>query len=110
VWALGSNEQDVFNRKEITHLIAPVAIFEGVKGIACGWAHVVLLGKDGKVRTFGRNNMGQRGSLKSEAVDFALFEGEEEVRAVESGTEFSFAVTTKGRVFGWGWNEHLNLS
>ena len=35
---------------------------------------------------------------------------EEKVQNVISGTEFSFALSAEGSLFGWGWNEHLNLS
>lgn len=108
VWALGNNEQNVF-KHEVTHTIVPTALFQGIRQIAAGWAHIVLLDNHSRIYTFGRNNLGQLGRLQTEYVPVQL-QKQEQVTKIVSGTEFSFGVTNHGKIFGWGWNEHANIS
>ena len=60
VWALGSNENNPFNQ-EATYLSVPTLIYQDIKAISSGWAHVVLLTHTGKVLSYGRNNLKQLG-------------------------------------------------
>lgn len=38
-----------------------------------------------------------------------LKEGEK-IEKIESGSEYSFVLTSFGALIGWGWNEHWNIS
>lgn len=61
IWGLGANEQNVFNQTNVSHFIIPNMVYQDVRDVSCGWAHVVLLKIGGKVKSFGRNNLGQLG-------------------------------------------------
>lgn len=41
-------------------------------------------------------------------IEFEVKKGEKIVELV-AGSEFTFARTSCGRIFGWGWNEHKNI-
>ena len=66
MWALGCNEQNCWNNKEVASSKVPVLIFEKVKKIVSGWAHVVLLTEKEEVNSFGRNNLDQLGRKQDE--------------------------------------------
>lgn len=103
IWAIGSNDQNCFNKTEVTHLIVPSMIYKDIIDVSCGWAHVILLSKAQTIYTFGRKNLGQLGKEDGKPFTLSLKEGEQ-VKKVVSGTEFAFALTSLNRVLGWGWN------
>jgi alpha-tubulin suppressor-like RCC1 family protein len=108
VWTVGCNEQNCLNQPA-THFIVPTLVFQEIRSIASGWAHTIVLTANGRIRTYGRNNLSQLGREPDKEFELCLKE-DEEVQSIVSGTEFGFVVSSKGRVFGWGWNEHCNIS
>lgn len=77
IWAVGLNEQNSFNVKEISHWIVPTLVFEQVDKMACGWAHTVMLDSQGNIKTYGRNNLDQLGRKEEGVVKIGLKEGEQ---------------------------------
>lgn len=75
----------------------------------CGWAHVTLLKLDGTIESYGKSNLGQLGHQKNTNKVYIPLEHGESISNIASGTEFTFAVTSKQRLYGWGWNEHFNI-
>lgn len=61
IWALGFNEQNAFNSMNVSHFIIPSLIYENIRDVSSGWAHIAMITDDCKVVTFGRNNLGQLG-------------------------------------------------
>jgi alpha-tubulin suppressor-like RCC1 family protein len=79
----------------------------GVRKVASGWNHSVVLMENGDVRTAGKGGMGQLGGGKFENCNRfrTVMQGVEEM---ESGSEHVLCVKG-GKVYVWGWNEHGNL-
>ena len=50
----------------MTQLIVPTCIFMNIDKIGCGWAHVIVVSKDGDISSFGRNNLDQLGRKDGE--------------------------------------------
>ncbi|MFG2116222.1 RCC1 domain-containing protein [Streptomyces sp. NPDC048718] len=80
-----------------------------VTAIAAGGFHSLALTSDGRVYAWGRNNWGQLGDGttidRSTPVEVRLPSGTE-ITAITAGTtgNFSLALTSDGRVLGWGLN------
>jgi alpha-tubulin suppressor-like RCC1 family protein len=87
----------------------PVLIVSGVKQIAGGRDHLVILFNDGTVGTSGQNNRGQLGdgSTTSSATIKKL--SISSVVEVAAGENTSFARTASGQVFAWGANTRSEL-
>jgi alpha-tubulin suppressor-like RCC1 family protein len=75
-----------------------------VRSMAAGSEHSLVLGWDGRVYSWGRNNHGQLG--KRDRLDTSypvtVVEGLEGVRSVSAAVAHSHAVTRSGDVFSWG--------
>ncbi len=76
IWALGCNDQNCFNKAEVTHLIVPTMIFQSILDVSCGWAHLILLDKEREIHTFGRKNLGQLGKEEDKPLFLPLKEAE----------------------------------
>ncbi|XRB22633.1 regulator of chromosome condensation [Pseudoscourfieldia marina] len=90
------------------------AVEKGMKFevVELGYYHGVGLTSTGKVYTWGRNSHGQLGTGDDKdrakptlLAGLAAFE----VKAVAAGMMSSYAVTSSGRVYAWGYNEHYEL-
>lgn len=66
--------------------------------IQLGWTHVIMLLKSGNIEAFGRSDYGQISGRDSV----------EKFTQVSSGYEHCLAISDKGQLFAWGWNEHGN--
>jgi alpha-tubulin suppressor-like RCC1 family protein len=102
--------------------------------IACGWSHMLALGKSGSVFSWGRSDMGQLG-VDDEQLLLQKKHQKKQGRAggggggqmifkismpvkqklknriiqIACGSEHSMAVTSGGDLYSWGWGEHGNL-
>jgi alpha-tubulin suppressor-like RCC1 family protein len=84
-------------------------VFNAVEQFACGWAHITIIKLDKSVESYGRNSLGQLGHQKeTNNINFPL-QKDEFVHNIISGSEFTFAITSQNRLYGWGWNEHYNI-
>ena len=83
--------------------------------ISSGDSHTLALTTSGNVYSWGLNNFGQLGDSTNinrsvpTLVSFAGLESGERIDKVSAGGNYSFAVTTLGRVFAWGWNGNGQL-
>jgi len=81
----------------------------GVRTVACGALHTIVLAKDGAVWSCGNGSAPGLGTTDGQAphclhptpVDRALFHNQPVV-AVGAGTTHSAVVTAQGRVYAWG--------
>ncbi|CRL03823.1 CLUMA_CG016350, isoform A [Clunio marinus] len=83
---------------------------EGIKAIACGGGHSIILDCSGDLWTSGWNNKGQLG-IKSK-VDTNLFEkinSDCKFRSISCGWDTSSAITLDNRIFVWGSNNYNQL-
>ena len=85
---------------------------ENILLVNCGWTHVVVLLKQGDMSnlvSWGRNDYGQLGSQLANNNDGTISVSlEEKPVKIASGYEHAIAVTSKGKIYAWGWNEHSN--
>ena|GEM_PF-293943 len=80
----------------------------GVKKIAAGTEHTILLLDDGTVWTAGENVMGQLGDgTLTKRQEFRQINSLPEVIDIAAGSFYSLALDRSGRVWAWGanWNE-----
>ncbi|XP_030755078.1 secretion-regulating guanine nucleotide exchange factor [Sitophilus oryzae] len=80
---------------------------EGLSSVYAGWTHSAALANNGDVFIWGRNNYGQLGSGRANA----LFKPEKldtlsNVNQLSLGSEHNLAVTKDNKLYSWGWNEH----
>ena len=116
VFMFGDNKYNQVSNLSINTTFKPEPIFNNILTpdlnsiiqMSCGWTHSVLVISHGKkVISWGRNNYGQLGS-KSINDGYAVVEVPEDTINISSGYEHVLAVTAKGNLFSWGWNEHSN--
>jgi hypothetical protein len=82
----------------------PVAALAGVqlRSVAAGAVHILALGWDGRVYSWGRNERGQLGQGDTLVRPVpAPVEGLEDVRGVAAASDHSLAVTQSGAVYRW---------
>ena len=84
--------------------------------VSAGFFHVVALGRDKKVYTWGSNRLGALGSGKSLSETAHRYVPEAislpenvEVKDIATGDHFSFALTSGGDIYAWGDNEFGQL-
>eukprot|EP00899_Mesostigma_viride_P020080 jgi/Mesvir1/28073/Mv04666-RA.1 len=86
---------------------------QGVKQVACGGAHTVVLTRDGDVFTFGLNDRGQlgvkefTGEFSSVPLHVGSIRGA--VTQVAAGHRFTLCVTEAGELWGFGCNRYGQL-
>jgi alpha-tubulin suppressor-like RCC1 family protein len=81
-----------------------------VASVVAGGYHNLALGRDGTVRAWGLNHVGQLGT--GSTVDRSsptLVPGLSHVTAIGAGSFHSLAVTDDGSVWTWGWNQYGQL-
>ena len=86
---LGSNKWDVKSQ-------APGSIPDW-KDIGASWSSIFVLGKSGKITSWGRNDHGQLAP-----------HGLPRIEMIAVGSEHVMALTEEGKVISWGWGEHGN--
>lgn len=84
---------------------------DDVKQMVAGWTHNGVVTRTNKVFLWGRNCYGQLGQAGCDAirtpVELTLLDGAVP-KKLHLGSEHGLVVSTDGRVFTWGWNEHGN--
>lgn len=93
-----------------------ISVFSGigVKLVACGDTHTLLVTENGELFSFGRNQNGQLGlghnedALSPQLVR-DLQADKQAVTSIACGAEHSIAATVNGEVFCWGWGRYGNL-
>ncbi|XP_030855681.1 serine/threonine-protein kinase Nek9 isoform X2 [Strongylocentrotus purpuratus] len=83
-----------------------------VNKISCGDNHILALTKDEQVYSWGCGEFGRLGLGNED--DYKLpqkvtFQGKKEIKTVSAGSEGSFFLTTDGKVYACGSNEHNRL-
>jgi alpha-tubulin suppressor-like RCC1 family protein len=84
-----------------------------VVDFACGWNHVLVLLKDGRILSWGRNNFSQLGRPPKPFSDFDTMPDyvqglPEPIVSIACGSEHNLALGDSGLIYCWGWNEHEN--
>lgn len=83
---------------------------EIIVAIEVGGNHSLALTSNGRVFGWGLNSRGQLGigstinSLTPTLLTFPNLLSSERIQSIHAGNEHNFAITTNGRVFGWGFN------
>jgi uncharacterized repeat protein (TIGR02543 family) len=83
---------------------------EIIVAIEVGGNHSLALTSNGRVFGWGLNSRGQLGigstinSLTPTLLTFPNLLSSERIQSIHAGNEHNFAITTNGRVFGWGYN------
>ncbi|HEY9096776.1 MAG TPA: hypothetical protein VIN35_13605, partial [Hydrogenophaga sp.] len=91
---------------------AHVTGLSSVQTIAAGYDHSLALKADGTVWAFGKNNVGQLGDGSTTDRDCAVqvrgLPTDAAVIQVAAGSQGSYALDAKGRVWAWGRNQYGN--
>ena len=84
-------EGQLGNGAVVGNQIVPVVVtgLADVTAIACGWQHSLARLADGTVRAWGRNDVGQLGTLAGVNQPFAVNPGSTQVKAVSAGENHS---------------------
>ncbi|KAJ2844837.1 alpha tubulin suppressor [Coemansia brasiliensis] len=83
----------------------------GIRQIACGWNHSLLLTNDGRVYATGSNRYGQLGNGAQDKGVFkwAAVDTMPSIIAVACGMRHSMVLTESGQVYAWGANRSSQL-
>lgn len=115
LYAWGSNTNGQLGTGDQDERLVPTAVAalaeETVVAATSGTSHTLALTEDGKVYAFGSNTDNQvDGSDDRRVIDPVQVEGlPEDIVAVTADGKTSFAVTSDGRVFGWGQSDKGQL-
>ncbi|KAJ4964842.1 hypothetical protein NE237_016691 [Protea cynaroides] len=76
--------------------------------VACGWRHTIAVSSSGGLYTYGWSKYGQlgHGNFEDHLIPHqleALSEGF--ITQISGGWRHTMAVTSDGRLYGWGWNK-----
>ncbi|MFP2897752.1 MopE-related protein, partial [Corallococcus sp. 4LFB] len=109
VWAWGQNAsgQAGLGTTGGTVLVpTKVAALTGIKAIAANGNFSLALGADGRLWAWGQNASGQVGTGNTSAAVATpgVVQGLPTVRAMAAGVNHALALTTDGKVWGWGLN------
>lgn len=108
LYAWGSNTNGQLGTGDQDERLVPTAVEalagETVVAVSSGTSHTLALTEDGQVYAFGSNTDNQvSGSEDRRVIDPVLVEGlPADIVGVTADGKTSFAVTSDGRVFGWG--------
>jgi len=121
VFTWGVNSYGQLGNNSTTNSFTPTAVTSGalagkfVTSIACAGNHCLALTTDGQIFSWGWNQYGQLGNNSTSnswvpiAVDMnGVLHGKTIVQVV-AGDKFSLALTSDGKVFGWGYNNDGEL-
>jgi alpha-tubulin suppressor-like RCC1 family protein len=107
LWSWGSNESLGLGRGSDDPALQPtpqaVPSLTNVVNVACGLEHVLVLLRDGSVRSWGRNTNGQLGDgtrLQRNAP--AMVTGLSDVVSIAAGRYSSYALKRDGTLWRWG--------
>ncbi|KAI7750062.1 hypothetical protein M8C21_007485 [Ambrosia artemisiifolia] len=78
--------------------------------VACGWRHTISVSSSGDLYTFGWSKYGQlgHGDFKDHLVPHKLqaLHGQF-ISQISGGWRHTMALTSEGRLYGWGWNKKV---
>ena len=120
VWVWGENTNGELGLGDMgaeTRRNAPTVnpMATGVAYAALGYNHTIVIGNDGTVRAWGKNDVGQVGvegdgtETDVQANPVAVTGLGKDVVKVIAGSAHSAALTATGEVFVWGRNQYGNL-
>ena len=87
-------------------------ISESIAHISCGQSHSLLLTSQGKVYGWGANDYGQVGcglQSSSKVARITHLKFTKSIKAINCAFDRSFAITTDGLVYSWGYNQTCQL-
>lgn len=115
-FASGLNTHGQLGNGSVASKSTPTAISGGLKWqiIAAGGDHSLGLTQDGKLYSWGRNNVGQLGlnTLATAAVSSPVLVSAPvgvKFQDIGIGVDHSYAIARDGRLFSWGGNAHGQL-
>jgi uncharacterized repeat protein (TIGR02543 family) len=89
---------------------------ETILELNTGWRHSIIRTSLGRIMSWGRNSDGQLGTgnitnqfTPVNIADQFLLQNGETIKSISLGSNHSFAVTSSGRLFGWGINSSNQL-
>ncbi|KAL4459784.1 hypothetical protein ABPG74_003310 [Tetrahymena malaccensis] len=100
----GSRKQ---SDQQMVSFISQIQISLNIVQICAGDNHVIILDDQFRVFSQGSNNYGQLGIVGQSYLDkFSCIEVllNYQIQQISCGSDFSFALSTKGEVFSWGQN------
>lgn len=116
VYCWGRNDYGQLGNNDTTDSIPVASNIENVKKVSAGKLHSCALNNYGQIYCWGNNEYGQLGdgtntnNLSPTLVDYSIYNSEKnKFIKVESGNEFSCALTSIGLVYCWGDNEYGQL-
>lgn len=102
LWVCGSNQDNqIFVSEDSVLEWQKYEMGEGVRELACGWNHTVVVTDSGSIRCFGSNKFNQ--------LDNSHLPRTQQYARIACGMRHSMALDTEGRVHGWGTNRHNQL-
>ena len=120
IWGWGDNASGVLgtasSKETGTNITAPtqIPLPQNVTAVSvsAGFDHVLMLGSDGNVYSWGNNEAGQLGASSGDTLStptlVAGLQGKSIV-AVAAGHRFSLALSEGGKVYSFGLNDKLQL-
>ncbi|KAG5528963.1 hypothetical protein RHGRI_029580 [Rhododendron griersonianum] len=76
--------------------------------VACGWRHTISVSSSGGLYTYGWSKYGQlgHGDFEDHLVPHRLEAlGEHFISQISGGWRHTMALTSNGKLYGWGWNK-----
>lgn len=127
LWMWGENYRSVLGDGTDKNSYRPKKIMDNVAAVSCGYTHTAAIKTDGSLWMWGENDDGELGNnLKANSssteenpavagiigvapsgerpVQTVPVKVMDNVRSVACGTSTTFAVTTDGTLWGWGFN------
>ncbi|KAH9717228.1 Ultraviolet-B receptor UVR8 [Citrus sinensis] len=78
--------------------------------VACGWRHTISVSSSGRLYSYGWSKYGQlgHGDFKDHLVPCQLEALRESfISQISGGWRHTMAVTSDGKLYGWGWNKKV---
>ena len=113
-WGRNSNGQlgDGTTLQRTAPITAQFPAASGIVAVSAGGDHSLALAGDGRLYSWGGNDNGQLGdggtTQRASPALISLANGVE-AAAISGGANFSLAIGSDGRVYGWGQNSHGQL-
>ncbi|XP_021683072.2 ultraviolet-B receptor UVR8 isoform X2 [Hevea brasiliensis] len=109
-WGRNQNGQLGLGTTEDSLVPQKIQAFQGEKMVmvACGWRHTISVSSSGGLYTYGWSKYGQLGH--GDFADHLIPHQLEALRdsfisQISGGWRHTMAVTSDGRLYGWGWNK-----
>lgn len=113
VWAWGDNSEGQLGTGDQDQRNSPTQVknLSNVLAISGGGAHSLALKEDGSIWAWGNNEAGQLGIGTNDIRVTTPVQvlGINNTIAISAGMDFSLALTSDGRIYGWGNNEYDQL-